>query len=174
MHAQAWRCLRLNRTYDRDFQFSSSFIKKSSIRACLLVLFLSMASFLTACQTSPNQSTTSVPKSQLQFIDLHSFDHDLSAALAAPLPTVDIAFYDRITPSALPERIKKMDGLGRKQWRKSAYHSTSVYRNRKKPAPLDQCCNYLVAYQLDDQGSVLAGRVQASTFLQCTNTAQGR
>jgi hypothetical protein len=46
-------------------------------------------------------------KSTLQFIDLQSFDRDLHGALTAPLPQVDITFYDRITPSTLPERIQK-------------------------------------------------------------------
>ena len=47
------------------------------------------------------------PKPELQFVDLQGFDRDLHGALSAPLPKVDVAFLDRISPNALPERLQR-------------------------------------------------------------------
>ena len=63
---------------------------------------------LAACESNPNQpATTLPPKETLQFVDLQGFDRDLASALAAPLPKVDVYFYDHITPSGLPIRLQK-------------------------------------------------------------------
>ena len=62
---------------------------------------------LAACESNPSQtSVASPPKSELQFLDLQGFDRDLSGALSAPLPKVEVTFYDAITPSALPLRLQ--------------------------------------------------------------------
>jgi hypothetical protein len=75
-------------------------------------IFLSLAAFviltLTGCNSNPVQPEGAVdPKPNLSFVDLQTFDRDLSSSLKAPLPAVDVAFYDRITPSTLPERLQK-------------------------------------------------------------------
>ncbi len=66
---------------------------------------------LTGCATPANTSSPPhapvVAKPQLDFVDLQSFDRELGAALSASLPKVEVAFYDRITPSALPERLQQ-------------------------------------------------------------------
>lgn len=73
----------------------------------LSALTLALAFVLTACESNPSQSTSlEPPKAVLQFVDLQGFDRELSAALSAPLPKVDVSFYDRITPSALPPRLQ--------------------------------------------------------------------
>lgn len=73
-----------------------------------LFIGLSVAVLLTACETNPSQATNTAPaKPSLQFVDLAGFDKDLTQSLGSPLPKVDIAFYDRITPSAIPERLQK-------------------------------------------------------------------
>jgi hypothetical protein len=81
--------------------------------SCLSLLSaLVLALGLSACESNPSQpapSTAAVvapPKAELQFIDLQGFDRDLSGSLSAPLPKVDVAFFDRIVPSALPERLQ--------------------------------------------------------------------
>jgi hypothetical protein len=81
---------------------------------------------LAACQTpvkGPSQSATSSAtaalanpaavsatptpiESELEFVDLRSFDSALSGALAAQLPKVEVDFYNRVTPSDLPERLQ--------------------------------------------------------------------
>jgi hypothetical protein len=67
---------------------------------------------LTGCVSNPSAQGSATaqqvaPKDQLQFTDLQGFDRDLSGSLSAPLPQVDVAFFDRITPSALPDRLQK-------------------------------------------------------------------
>ena len=63
---------------------------------------------LSGCQTNPLPAQSAAPaKTSLVFVDLLSFDKDLSGSLASSLPKVDVAFYDRITPSAIPERLQK-------------------------------------------------------------------
>jgi hypothetical protein len=72
--------------------------------AGLMVVALGLA----GCESLPTQAASSAPpKSQVQFVDLQDFDRDLGQSLSAPLPSVDVAFYDRVTPSALPERLQK-------------------------------------------------------------------
>lgn len=68
---------------------------------------LALALLLVACESNPTQPLTAgPPKAELQFVDLQGFDRDLAASLATPLPKVNVAFYDRIVPSALPERLQ--------------------------------------------------------------------
>lgn len=77
--------------------------------ARILVLKVALLALLNlgGCESIPSQaSSTSQPKSHLQFIDFQGFDRDLSAALAAPLEHVDIAFHDKVTPSAMPPRLQ--------------------------------------------------------------------
>jgi hypothetical protein len=71
-----------------------------------LALGMSLILMLVACESTPRDGSTNPPKSELQFVDLQGFDRDLSASLSAPLPNVDVAFYDRVAPSALPERLQ--------------------------------------------------------------------
>jgi hypothetical protein len=72
-------------------------------------LFLTLAFALAACETNPSQpqAEQSPPKPALQYVDLPGFDRDITQSLSHPLPQVQVAFYDRITPSALPERLQK-------------------------------------------------------------------
>jgi hypothetical protein len=74
----------------------------------LAALTLSLVLLLAACNSNPPVPEVAVePKPNLSFVDLQTFDRDLSSSLKAPLPAVDVAFYDRITPSTLPERLQK-------------------------------------------------------------------
>jgi hypothetical protein len=72
-----------------------------------LSVTLALAWLLLACESSPTQRVSDgPPKAELQFVDLQGFDRDLTASLATPLPRVNVAFYDRVVPSALPERLQ--------------------------------------------------------------------
>ena len=44
---------------------------------------------------------------RLQFIDMGGFDQTLSSSLNTASPKVEVGFYDKVTPSALPERLQK-------------------------------------------------------------------
>ncbi len=78
------------------------------LRSGAMALLIACAA-LAGCADYPTgpDGAKAVPLAQLQFVDLQGFDRDLAASLAAPLPSVDVAFYDRVTPSALPERLQK-------------------------------------------------------------------
>lgn len=83
----------------------------NSFKASALALGAALALSLTGCATETATPTgpkaaSRAAKPALDFVDLQSFDHELAAALGAPLPKVEVAFFDRITPSALPERLQ--------------------------------------------------------------------
>lgn len=66
-----------------------------------------LGTLLSACQSTGDAAVAAgPPKPEIPFIDLQGFDRELSVALADPLPKVDVPFYDRIVPSALPERLQ--------------------------------------------------------------------
>lgn len=80
------------------------------LRRQSVALLISLAGgvLLVACQNNPLEAQSAAPaKTAMLFVDLPSFDKDLTQSLASPLPKVDVAFYDRITPSAIPERLQK-------------------------------------------------------------------
>ena len=80
-------------------------MKKSKIGH--LSVTLALALLLLACESSPTQLVSAgPPKAELQFVDLQGFDRDLTTSLSTPLPRVNVAFYDRVVPSALPERLQ--------------------------------------------------------------------
>ena len=68
-----------------------------------LTIFLLM----TGCASNAPYTTDKVlAKPELTFVDLKSFDRELTASLSEPLSKVEVAFFDRITPSALPDRLQ--------------------------------------------------------------------
>ena len=72
-----------------------------------LAFYLLLTLSLVACETNPTQPVSvTTAKSELQFVDFQGFDRDLTSSLSASLPKVDVVFYDRIAPSALPERLQ--------------------------------------------------------------------
>ncbi len=72
-----------------------------------LAFLLTLALTLVACETNPPQPVSALPaKTELQFVDFQGFDRDLTGSLSASFPKVDVAFYDNIAPSALPERLQ--------------------------------------------------------------------
>lgn len=72
------------------------------------VLTLALGCVLAACETNPAYAVgAEAPKAELQFVDLQGFDRDLANSLSASLEKVDVTFYDRITPSALPDRLQQ-------------------------------------------------------------------
>ncbi len=63
---------------------------------------------LSGCANSPDQRVSASPaRAELTFVDLQGFDRDLTGSLSSPLPKVDVKFYDRVTPSALPPRLQQ-------------------------------------------------------------------
>ena len=82
-------------------------LKMKNFANIKIVFGFLLALTLVACESNPSKPLSSLPaRPDLQFVDLQGFDRDLSGALSAPLPRVEVAFYDRITPSALPDRLQ--------------------------------------------------------------------
>jgi hypothetical protein len=71
------------------------------LRALSLLLLI-----LAGCSAAP-PAVRQEAKPSLQFVDLQQFDQDLAVSLAAPLPRVEVSFYDRIAPSKLPPRVQE-------------------------------------------------------------------
>ena len=70
-------------------------------------LFAAMMFLLSACASNMPVTADKAPaKSELMFVDLQSFDRELTASLSDSFPRVEVAFFDRITPSALPDRLQ--------------------------------------------------------------------
>ena len=68
--------------------------------SCLMVV-------LTGCNTMQTSKTPEEPpQTNLSFVDLQKFDRELHASLSQPLPKVEVAFYNDITPNALPDRLQ--------------------------------------------------------------------
>ena len=75
----------------------------------LSALLFALAALLAGCESNPSQpvAATTPPKASIQFADLQGFDRDLTQSLSAPLPVVDVAFYDHVTPSNMPDRLQR-------------------------------------------------------------------
>ncbi len=68
---------------------------------------LLLVASLSACETNPaTPAAASAPKPELQFVDLQAFDADLSSSLTTQMPRVEVVFFDRVSPSAMPPRLQ--------------------------------------------------------------------
>jgi hypothetical protein len=75
---------------------------KPVLNICLPLLLA-----LAGCATAPTSSTPSLPQGKLSFVDIDVFDRDLAQSLKAELPTVEVAFYEKVSPNAMPPRLQK-------------------------------------------------------------------
>ena len=71
-------------------------------------IFISLLLLISACSTpSPTGPVSNEPKQKLSFIDIGNFDRELTASLNAPLDSVDVVFYEKVSPNKMPERLQK-------------------------------------------------------------------
>jgi hypothetical protein len=70
-----------------------------------LGLCLALSAVMAGCVTNPGVGADA-PKPELTFVDMQGFDRELTGSLSSPLPQVDVKFYDRVTPSAMPPRLQ--------------------------------------------------------------------
>jgi len=71
-------------------------------------LLLSLVSYLiVGCSSTVNISQEIKPSNQLNFIDIGKFDNELAVSLKELDGTVDIAFYQKVSPNQMPERLQK-------------------------------------------------------------------
>lgn len=60
-----------------------------------------------AAQAAQDAEVVRAAIPRLQFVDMGGFDQTLSSSLNTASPKVEVGFYDKVTPSALPERLQK-------------------------------------------------------------------
>ena len=72
------------------------------LKICLPLLLA-----LAGCATAPTSPTTSVPQDKLSFVDIDVFDRDMAQSLKAELPSVEVSFYEKVSPNAMPPRLQK-------------------------------------------------------------------
>ena len=74
----------------------------------LKVLSIGVLAFLSAC-AAPQQSVKvdGPPKATVTFIDVANFDAELASSLIAPLDSVEVLFYEKVSPNKMPERLQK-------------------------------------------------------------------
>jgi hypothetical protein len=75
----------------------------------LKTIFLSLLLLINACST-PSSLTVlgeNEPKKQLSFIDIGNFDRELTNSLKGHLDSVDVIFYEKVSPNKIPERLQK-------------------------------------------------------------------
>lgn len=72
-----------------------------------IALFSCLVIGLSACSSIPNFNSPAEPaQTDLRFVDLQKFDRELYSSLSQSLPSVEVAFYNEVTPNALPERLQ--------------------------------------------------------------------
>jgi hypothetical protein len=76
------------------------------LRILVVVFSLAFASCASNVPlTSVAESTTNGAK--LSFLDISKFDRDLSGSLQDKNKTVEIAFYEKVSPNNVPDRLQK-------------------------------------------------------------------
>jgi len=68
---------------------------------------LAVGYLIVGCSSTVNFSQEIKPSNQLNFIDIGKFDNDLVVSLKELDATVDIAFYQKVSPNQMPERLQK-------------------------------------------------------------------
>jgi hypothetical protein len=72
------------------------------------IITLGLSILLVSCSTttvSLNENAKASP--MVGFVDIDKFDRDLTASLVEPLEVVNVSFYEKISPNAIPQRIQK-------------------------------------------------------------------
>ena len=75
-------------------------------QTCFLITALLLSSCASTVPQAP--SVAQAPASpQVSFVDLPKFERQLSTSLGASFKTVNIAFYEKVSPNQVPERLQK-------------------------------------------------------------------
>jgi hypothetical protein len=73
----------------------------------LTFIVVLMVFFLVGCANNPISFQVGQSKPKMEFIDISKFDHDLSTSLADKYDSVEVAFYDKVSPNNVPDRLQK-------------------------------------------------------------------
>ena len=76
-------------------------------QSSVVCMVLILAFGLSGCSYQPLNSAEQTPaSSDLRFVDLQKFDKELHSSLSQPLPQVEVAFYNEVTPNQIPDRLQ--------------------------------------------------------------------
>lgn len=67
---------------------------------------LAVTAALVGCASSPVEPPVA-PSYSVVFLDVARFDRELASSLNAKLPKVEVSFYEKVSPNAVPERLQK-------------------------------------------------------------------
>ena len=70
-------------------------------------IFVSLILLVCSCSSTPDISKLSEPTNQLSFVDIGKFDTDLSNSLSQKFESVNIVFYEKVSPNQMPARLQK-------------------------------------------------------------------
>ena len=70
-------------------------------------LVLCAAAFIIGCSSTVNVYQEIKPAKELNFIDIVNFDRQLAVSLKDIDETVNVAFYEKVSPNQIPERLQK-------------------------------------------------------------------
>jgi len=74
----------------------------------LKTILLSLLLFINACSTTTLPSLAeNKPKQKLDFIDIANFDRELTSSLSSHISSVEVMFYEKVSPNKIPERLQK-------------------------------------------------------------------
>lgn len=72
------------------------------------LISLALIMLCVACSSNPvSLFAKPKPSPNLGFIDIEKFDRDLAASFDEPIKEVEVIFYDKTSPNAIPSRMQK-------------------------------------------------------------------
>ena len=76
------------------------------LRVLAISLLLGLSGCATNAPLAKAENSTAV-NTRISFLDISKFDRDLSAALKNQPSTIEVAFFDNVSPNNVPERLQK-------------------------------------------------------------------
>ena len=72
------------------------------------IIILGSLLILLGCSTTTiSLSEAAKGSPNVSFVDVDKFDRELTASLVEPLDAVNVSFYDKVSPNAIPQRVQK-------------------------------------------------------------------
>ncbi len=71
----------------------------------IICIFVILSLF--ACSSEPKLSKATDLSNDLSFVDIGKFDADLSSSLSQQYESVNVSFYEKVSPNQIPDRLQK-------------------------------------------------------------------
>ncbi len=85
------------------------YLERAKMVGVLVPTILGILTLFGCASNAPLHETSriSAPQSKISFIDITKFDKDLAASLSSDIQTVDVSFYEKVSPNKIPERMQQ-------------------------------------------------------------------